>query len=242
MTSLGQQNALAAQSQRINDVRGILGDLGIYQSGSYEGMQKTIAIEHGINKDVAEVTGVVPYEWELESNRYFTNGTLTNPQLDYGIIIEDIDKKLETETDPDEIARLRQHRKEASVALNYKTSPYNYDGKYAQYARDVGGYYYPSSTQSATESERNYNLDDKKAEFGHMEALLEFDLDRTKIETSSMTDAQKQATTTLLDFVKAGAPITQPMLDAAGFTDYTPESFMAEYEAKQPVKTTTTRT
>lgn len=244
MTAKGQQMAIAAQTEAINNVRGILGDLGGYQQGSYAGMQNTIGLQqsegsrlfdeqqteklndHSINYDIAEMTGYVPKDWDIENNRYFTNGTLTNPDLDYGIIIEDIDKKLETETDPEERSKLLKQKSEASMARSYKTSPNNYGGKYSQYANpyDLSGYS-RSRTQPAVQSEREYNIN-----------MGEIANNQTKIENEAYNDfletqlkSEQEAMNILESYVKNGVPPTKQMLDAAGYSNYTPESFMQAY-------------
>ena len=244
MTAKGQQMAIAAQTEAINNVRGILGDLGGYQQGSYAGMQNTIGLQqsegsrlfdeqqteklndHSINYDIAEMTGYNPAEWDIKNNRYFTNGTLTNPDLDYGIIIEDIDKKLETETNPEERSKLLKQKSEASFARNYKTSPNNYGGKYSQYANpyDLSSYS-RGRTQPAIQSEREYNIN-----------MGEIANNQTKIENEAYNDfletqlkSEQEAMNILESYVKNGVPPTQPMLDAAGYSNYTPESFMQAY-------------
>ena len=244
MTSKGQQMAIAAQSEAINNVRGILGDITNKNSIEHDDFRATIGLQqkeesrlfdeqqteklndHKINYDIAEMTGYNPAEWDIENNRYFTNGTLTNPDLDYGIIIEDIDKKLETETDPEERSKLLKQKSEASFARSYKTSPNNYGGKYSQYANpyDLSSYS-RGRTQPAIQSEREYNIN-----------MGEIANDQTKIENEAYNDfletqlkSEQEAMNILESYVKNGVPPTQPMLDAAGYSNYTPESFMQAY-------------
>ena len=244
MTAKGQQMAIAAQTEAINNVRGILGDLGGYQQGSYAGMQNTIGLQqsegsrlfdeqqteklndHSINYDIAEMTGYNPAEWDIKNNRYFTNGTLTNPDLDYGIIIEDIDKKLETETDPEERSKLLKQKSEASFARSYKTSPNNYGGKYSQYANpyDLSSYS-RDRTQPAIQSEREYNIN--MGEIANNQAKIENEAYNDFLETLLKTE--QEAMNNLESYVKNGVIPTQPMLDAVGYSNYTPESFMQAY-------------
>lgn len=244
MTSKGQQMAIAAQSEAINNVRGILGDITNKNKIEHDDFRATIGLQqkeesrlfdeqqteklndHSINYDIAEMTGYNPAEWDIENNRYFTNGTLTNPDLDYGIIIEDIDKKLETETDPEERSKLLKQKSEASFARNYKTSPNNYGGKYSQHANpyDLSSYS-RGRTQPAIQSEREYNIN-----------MGEIANNQTKIENEAYNDfletqlkSKQEAMNILESYVKNGVPPTQPMLDAAGYSNYTPESFMQAY-------------
>ena len=244
MTSKGQQMAIAAQSEAINSIRGILGDITNKNSIEHDDFRATIGLQqkeesrlfdeqqteklndHSINYDIAEMTGYNPAEWDIKNNRYFTNGTLTNPDLDYGIIIEDIDKKLETETDPEERSKLLKQKSEASFARSYKTSPNNYGGKYSQYANpyDLSSYS-RGRTQPAIQSEREYNIN-----------MGEIANDQTKIENEAYNDfletqlkSEQEAMNILESYVKNGVPPTQPMLDAAGYSNYTPESFMQAY-------------
>ncbi len=237
MTAKGQQMAIAAQTEAINNVRGVLGEMDGHQQNSYAGMQNTIAFQqlegsrlfeeqqteklndHNINYDIAEMTGYVPLEWDIQNNRYFTNGTLTNPNLDYGLIIEDIDKKLETETDEVKREELLKQKNEAALARSYKTSPSNYGGKYSQYAGnyDLSGYS-RNKTVPAMQSEREYAVN--MGMLGN-EAYNNF------IETQ--LKSEQEAMNILESYVKNGVPPTKYMLDAAGYGNYTPESFMQEY-------------
>lgn len=244
MTSKGQQMAIAAQSEAINNVRGILGDITNKNSIEHDDFRATIGLQqkeesrlfdeqqteklndHKINYDIAEMTGYNPAEWDIENNRYFTNGTLTNPDLDYGIIIEDIDKKLETETDPEERSKLLKQKSEASFARSYKTSPNNYGGKYSQHANpyDLSSYS-RGRTQPAIQSEREYNIN--MGEIANNQAKIENEAYNDSLETQLKTE--QEAMNVLESYVKNGVPPTQAMLDAAGYSNYTPESFMQAY-------------
>lgn len=244
MTSKGQQMAIAAQSEAINNVRGILGDITNKNKIEHDDFRATIGLQqkeesrlfdeqqterlndHRINYDIAEMTGYNPAEWDIENNRYFTNGTLTNPDLDYGIIIEDIDKKLETETDPEERSKLLKQKSEASFARSYKTSPNNYGGKYSQYANpyDLSSYS-RGRTQPAIQSEREYNIN--MGEIANNQAKIENEAYNDFLETQ--LKSEQEAMNVLESYVKNGVPPTQAMLDAAGYSNYTPESFMQAY-------------
>lgn len=194
MTSKGQQMAIAAQTEAINNVRGVLGDMGGYQLASNESIQKTIELqqnegsrlfeeqqteklnENQIGYNVAAVTGYVPNSYNRETNMYFTNGTLTNPNLDYGVIIEDTENKLKTESDPEQRKLLQKQLNDAIYARSYKTSPDNYGGKYSKYADSMYGYY-PTKTLTRDTSEAESNL---KKYVADTEAALE----REKNESS----------------------------------------------------------
>lgn len=156
LTAMGQQQAIAAQSQRINDVRGILGDMGTYQQGSYQGMQTSIGMQsdieqrafeneqtekltdHQINLDMATVLGYEPKAWAAANNQYFgDDGMLLNPSTDFGTIIKNAEEKLKTATDPEEIKRLNATINDATFARQFKVNNYP---EYGKYASEVSGY------------------------------------------------------------------------------------------------------
>ncbi len=194
LTAQGHQAAIAAQTQRINDVRGVLGDMGAYQNNSYTGMQNTIALDTQTDMNIADATGVVPKAWNIKNNRYFTNGTLTNPDLDYGVIIENTKNALSLASDETKKAELQQKLNDAIVARDYKTSPENYGGKWSKYAQDLTGYV-PEQTQGAA------------------------------------LNKEAQAMNKIIANISSGIPITQEMLDLAGYSNYTPETFTRDYLA-----------
>lgn len=300
MTSKGQQMAIAAQTEAINNVRGILGDIGGSQQNSYAGMQKTIGLQqsegsrlfdeqqteklndHSINYDIANVSGVIPSAWMTSVNPYFNDdGTLKNENLDYGIEIEKVDEKLKNTEDPVERNRLLNERNYLYAARQYKLDPNNYGGKYAkpEYVNKQfeGGGYSPMRTLGAQQTEYNYDLglgtnatNDKAVEYSHEEAMGanataekqmaldavitmagagippskellseagygdmtpdEFMTSFKNSRESFISDEKRaQAVDELYNAVATGMPITQPMLDAAGYTDMTPETFVSLY-------------
>ena len=198
LTSKGQQMAIAAQSQRINDVRGVLGDLGGYQSNSYKGIQNTIGMqmedeqrkfdndeaikarEHKELTDIANITGYTPSAWLRETNPYFNSeGTLAYPDMDYIAEIERLYEKGKAETDPAKKASIDMQINYLLDAHGYKTNENNYGGKWAQYAKDIAGYNFaPTPTLSRSQTDYNHALglgtnaiENKKVEYGHEENM-----------------------------------------------------------------------
>ncbi len=94
LTAKGQQQAIAAQSARINDLRGVLGDIVGTQQIENQGTLETIDAQanleqrdfenketeklndHGINVDIANITGYVPEDWSM----YFNDDGTVAPQ------------------------------------------------------------------------------------------------------------------------------------------------------------------
>ena len=91
--------------------------------------------DHNIKWDAYEresgITGNVPEDLISKNNPYFKDGALINKNVDYQGIIDQVDARLKTETDPAIRADLEATRRYANEARNYKMA--NYDGEYEQW-------------------------------------------------------------------------------------------------------------
>ena len=260
MTAKGQQMAIAAQTEAINNVRGILGDLGGYQQGSYAGMQNTIGLQqsegsrlfdeqqtekmndHSINYDIATVSGVVPTAWTTSINPYFNeDGTLKYENIDYGIEIEKVDEKIKNTDDPVEKNRLLNERNYLYAARQYKLDPNNYGGKYAkpEYVNKQfeGGGYSPMRTLGAQQTEYNYDLglgtnatNDKAVEYSHEEAMGANATADKQVEYSNEANKKKMALDAVITMAGAGIPPSKELLSEAGYGDMTPDEFMTSFK------------
>ena len=83
LTAQGQDAVLNAHNNKINNVKGILADLGVYLQNQDKGMQTTIGIQQeegqrlfednlAENKTMAEVTGYVPNEWTIKNDAVYS--------------------------------------------------------------------------------------------------------------------------------------------------------------------------
>lgn len=181
LISQGHQVVLDSHSKRLDNVRGILSDLGVYLQNQDKGMQTTIGIqqqegqrlfendETAKNNDVARkttissVTGLVPNEWSYDNNIYLnSDGTVKDEFLTeefdstggFTTIINNAKAKLATTTDPTERANLQATINAATQAKALKTfsSP-----KYSKYAHEVQGVT-PTKTESARVADMNNDL------------------------------------------------------------------------------------
>lgn len=178
LTSQGQMVALDAHNNKINNVKGILESLGVYQQNQDKGMQTTIGLqanegqrlfeneETAKNNDVARkseiasVTGYTPNEWSYENNIYLNkDGTVRDEFLTdefdatggFTTIINNAKAKLATTTDATERANLQATINAATQAKALKTfsSP-----KYSKYAGEVQGVT-PTKTEAARVADMN---------------------------------------------------------------------------------------
>jgi hypothetical protein len=236
LTAMGQQIVLNAQSQSINDVRGILGDITNKNAIEHNDFRSTISLMQGEDQrkfqneyDMAALTGAVPNSWTTSLNPYFNeDGTLKDENLDYGIEIERIDEKLKTTDDPVERNRLLNERNYLYAAMQYKTNSGNYGGKYAMYSgkQFEGGGYAPISTLPATQTDYNTalgfgtNANERLGiEYSHDEASKALDL-QSKDNAYSMVAAMAQS----------GITPPDELLKAAGYTNVTGSQFLDDYK------------
>ena len=161
LVNQGQMAVLDAHNNKINNVKGILESLGVYQQNQDKGMQNTIGIqqteaqrlfeneETAKNNEVARlveqanVTGVVPTKWSYENNIYLNaDGTVKDEFLTdafdntggFTTIINNAKAKLATTTDATERANIQKTIDDASQAKALKTFS---NDKYAPYAHEV---------------------------------------------------------------------------------------------------------
>lgn len=163
-TNAGNQAILEDFNSRINNARGILSDLGVYQQNQDKGMQTTIGLhqteeQRKFDNDVktSEVTGVVPKSMEYGNNPYFNaDGTLIDPHnTDYSQIITNAREKLKTTTNPTDRANLEQTIRDATQARAYKILHVEGYGKWAPTMETVS----PTETlpSKVTNKELDYN-------------------------------------------------------------------------------------
>lgn len=139
----GQEAALAAQQQKIDNAQKILEGMGVHIDRMYNQDETTKNNEVSRLVAKSEVTGYVPKEWQYSNNPYFnSDGTLneayTSEDFDntggFTTIINNAKAKLATTTDATERANLEATIKYATQAKAYKTL---HNPKYAQYAHEV---------------------------------------------------------------------------------------------------------
>jgi hypothetical protein len=161
LVNQGQMAVLEAHNNKINNAKGILESLGVYQQNQDKGMQTTINLKQSEsqrlfendqtakNNDVARkeimasVSGIAPKEWTYDNNPYLnSDGTVKDIYLTddfdatggFKTIIDDATAKLATTTDAAERANLQATIDAATQAKAIKTDS---DPKYAQYAHQV---------------------------------------------------------------------------------------------------------
>ena len=143
LVSQGQTAVLDAHQQKIDNIRGILSDMGVNIDRVFNQDQTAKNNEVARLSEQASVTGTVPTEWSYKDNIYLNkDGTVRDEYLTdefdatggFTTIINNAKEKLKTATDAQEIANLNATIKYANQAKALKTfsSP-----KYAQYAHEV---------------------------------------------------------------------------------------------------------
>ena len=163
----GQMAVLDSHNNKINNVKGILESLGVYQQNQDKGMQNTIALqsnegqrlfeneETALNNDVARkaeianITGVSPDEWVVSNNPYMNDdGTIKDQYKDVDFAAVMAKAKATGNT---------QAYNAAATARYYKImSDYGAYGKY-----DDGNYNVPGEKQ--TEAGRQFDEQTKLA-------------------------------------------------------------------------------
>ena len=215
---VAHQAGLDAYNSRISNVSNILNNLGVYNSGTYDAMNQTIANDANLaqqyfengetakNNDVARksemasVTGYVPTEWTYDNNIYLnSDGTVKSQFLTdefdatggFTTIINEAKAKLATTTDATERAQLQATINAATQAKALKTlsSP-----KYEKYAHEV----------TATPGQRTaeYDLTTQQLASAERVAQAESDTEINKIKVQGEVDKdylQTQIANGLLD-------------------------------------------
>ena len=153
--ALAHQTGIESYEARVNNVRNILSDLGVYNSSVYSAMSDSINQDRGIANDIfnneqtalnndvarkseiANVTGYVPNEWVVSNNPYLDdNGKLKDEykNVDFSAVMADAKAKGNTEV-----------YNAAATARFYKIM-----GDYATYGQyDDGNYALPGSQRTA---------------------------------------------------------------------------------------------
>ncbi len=161
----GQEAALTAHQQKIDNAQKILEGMGVHIDRMYN--QDETTKNNEVSRQVAksEVTGYVPTEWTYDNNIYLnTDGTVRDEYLTdefdatggFSTIINDAKAKLATTTDATERANLQATINAATQAKALKTfsSP-----KYAKYAHEV-----TATTPQETATVKQANADRESAE------------------------------------------------------------------------------
>ena len=161
----GQDAALSAHQQKIDNAQKILEGMGVHINRMFE--QDETAKNNEVSRNVAksEVTGYVPTEWTYDNNIYLnSDGTVRDEYLTdefdatggFTTIINDAKAKLATTTDATERASLQATINAATQAKALKTfsSP-----KYAKYAHEV-----TATTPQETAAIKQANADRESAE------------------------------------------------------------------------------
>ena len=258
--ALRQQSALLAQGQqvshqagldaynsRISNVTNILNNLGVYNSGTYDAMNQTIANDANLaqqyfdnsetakNNDVARkseiasVTGYAPDEWVVSNNPYMNeDGTIKDQykNVDFSAVMANAKATGNTNA-----------YNAAATARYYKImSDY---GAYGQY--DDGNYIVPG--QQETEARRQFNMQDAlardtlKTESADTRYTVdaEKEINQSKLQNTKPTLTASQAATA----IKNGE-ISQGVIDAYNYyyqTNYTVDNppVIKTEDAKTPL-------
>lgn len=241
LISQGHTAVLDAHNNRINNVKGILSDLGIYQQNQDKGMQNTIGLQQNESQrlfengetaknndvarksEIASVTGYAPDEWVVSNNPYMNDdGTIKDQykNVDFSAVMANA-KKTGNE----------KAYNAAAVARYYKIMG-DY-GTYGQY--DDGNYAIPG--QQETEARRQFDEQTKAtlAALGAETDLAKYEIDTKKTmadneNTTNLSIASlkaKEPTLTLPQAENAikNGEVSQAVIDAYNYyhgTSYTP--------------------
>lgn len=137
---IAHQSGLEAANARVANVSNILNNLGVYNSGTYDAMNKTIANDANIgqqyfdNSETAKnnetarqeaysnISGVVGdkvTKW-LNSNTWNADGSLVNYNKDFQASIDELEKTLNVTIDEKERARIIEQLRVLEMARNQK--------------------------------------------------------------------------------------------------------------------------
>lgn len=212
LTAKGQMVALDAHNNKINNVKGILADLGVYLQNQDKGMQTTIGIQQeegqrlfendqtAKNNEVARlaeqanVTGYTPTEWTIKNDAVYSQ--FLNPDGTFKKEMEgtDIQALINSTTDADTKKKLAVVRAKKMLG-NY--------GQFGQYANqgDVA-----FMTPQQTEAGRQFDKQDKLArdtlDIQSKDSKYAIDAER---EINSLTPAKPTLTASQAkDAIKSG--------------------------------------
>jgi hypothetical protein len=190
----GQMVALDAHNNKINNVKGILADLGVYLQNQDKGMQTTIGLQANEGQrlfennlaekaTMAEVTGYVPNEWTIKNDATYSQ--FLNPDGTFKKEMENVDIQalINNTTDADTKKKL--------AVIRAKKMLGNY-GEYGQYINqgDVAFMDGNQITEARRESEQNDATvrESLKAEVEVNNANNQNELDKIKVETEGQKD------------------------------------------------------
>jgi hypothetical protein len=145
LVNQGHMTVLDAHQQKIDNVRGLLSDMGVNIDRVFNQDETAKNNDVARKSEIASVTGYTPTEWTYDNNIYLNkDGTVRDEYLTdefdntggFTTIINDAKAKLATTTDPTERANLQATINAATQAKALKTfsSP-----KYSKYAHEVQG-------------------------------------------------------------------------------------------------------
>ena len=148
LISQGQQTVLNSHQQKIDNIRGLLSDMGVNIDRVFNQDETSKNNDVARKSEIASVTGYVPDEWVASNNPYLNdNGTLKEEykgdNIDFSKIMADAKAVGNTEL-----------YNAAAMARFYKIMG-DY-GTYGQY--DDGNYIVPG--QQETEARRQFNMQD----------------------------------------------------------------------------------
>ena len=201
LTAQGQQVAhqagLDAYNARVNNARGILSDLGVYQNNSWNAMGTLVdkqategqrlfeneetaknneAARQQVYSDISGTVGDTVTKY-LNSNVWNSDGTLKNYNTDYLASMQSLEKQLETTTNANERARIIEQLRVLEAARNQKI-----DEQGLTYGKT---YKYQASKQSEAGREFDVNADISRdtlaAEKEANEKQLQNNLDQIKL-------------------------------------------------------------
>ena len=164
LISQGQSAVLEAHQQKIDNVRGLLSDMGVNLDRIFNQNETAKNNDVARKSEIANVTGYVPTEWTYDNNIYLnSDGTVKDEFMTtefdstggFTTIINNAKAKLATTTDATERANLIATINAATQAKALKTfsSP-----KYSQYAHEV-----TNTSATPTEAHRQFDEQSKLA-------------------------------------------------------------------------------
>lgn len=200
LTSKGQMVALDAHNNKINNVKGILADLGVYLQNQDKGMQTTIGLQANEGQrlfeneetaknnetarlsEQASVTGYTPTEWTIKNDATYSQ--FLNPDGTFKKEMENVDIQalINNTTDADTKKKL--------AVIRAKKMLGNY-GEYGQYINqgDVA-FMDREKTEAADQFDKQTKLaeDTLKSEVDVANANNQNEIDKIKAETEGQKD------------------------------------------------------
>lgn len=207
----GQMAVLDSHNNKINNVKGILESLGVYQQNQDKGMQNTIALqsneaqrlfeneETAKNNEAARqevysnISGKVGDTVTKLLNSYTWNedGTLKNPSQDFQATINTLEKALYSATTDAEKAKILEQLRIQEAARNQKIDE--------QGLNVAKTYKYQGNPQS----QASYEFD-KQADISEKTLTSNEKINAANIQAEQEANNQKNATDLLVAQIKAG--------------------------------------